>query len=384
MNTHRANKKQILLALLPIIFLLSRFYNLQNAPIWEDNFSWHYRMNYYPWVLETVFKGKNESEKGLQHAGEITYHPGVTLMTLSGISSRIGKKILTNTLPNYAPCNYKEQACPFLKTEVVIAKIPLIIVFSIGFYIMLQLISTKFNTLTALTFGAFVIYEPFLYLTSRDLHLDYLQTTFMVLSALFFYKAKNYKYVILSGISLGLAILTRFPSTLFVPGMLLLTTFNKDGIKKFMALISISALTFILLYPPMWKYPVNTLRFIINGSTESTLSHNVRQTENNNLSEYAGGIVMYMKDSIINMSPSWVVSVLILFFYLPFNRAGKNDLGKFTLVFLIYFLLLNLSDKKFFRYATPSIVGITIPASYIISLAITKFFKKQNNQNDSI
>jgi 4-amino-4-deoxy-L-arabinose transferase-like glycosyltransferase len=336
-------------------------------------------MNYYPWVLETTFKRTNEPEKGLKHAGEITYHPGVTLMTLSGISSRIGKKILTSSIPNYTPCGYKDMACPYLKTEIKIAKIPLILAFSIGFYLMLYLISGKFNLLTAIVFGSFVIYEPFLFLTSRDLHLDYLQTTFIVLSVLFFYKAKNYKYIVLSGFSLGLAILTRFPSVFFIPGMLLLMQYSKTGLKKFFTLVSIAIITFVLLYPPMWKYPLNTIRFIVGGSSESTQSHNLGKLQENKIKEYTTGIVLYTREVLAHMSPIWTLSMLIAVisvFYLPIDRRTKKDIGTFALVFLIYFLLLNLSDKKFFRYTTPSIVGLTIPMSYIMSSVFTIIMKK--------
>ncbi len=120
-------RKKLVFCTMFVIYLFSRFYNLNQQPVWEDNFSWLYRLNYYPWILETNFKGHPENGKNLKYAGTLSYHPGVTVMTLSGLTTRIGKKILAKTDPAYTPCTYNDANCKYLSAELFMAKLPLII-----------------------------------------------------------------------------------------------------------------------------------------------------------------------------------------------------------------------------------------------------------------
>jgi len=373
------NYKVIIFIFISFLFLTSRLNNLINAPIWEDNFSWHYRINYYPWILETNFKGTNEINKDFKYAGQISYHPGVTLMSISGISNRIGKKILVNSDSNYVACGFKDLGCKYFKTEVLISKIPLIFLFSISLFVILYLINNKFNFGTSVIFGSFVLFEPFLYTTSRDLHLDYLQINFIFLSILYLYKSKNTKSTILSGIFLGLAVLTRFPSIFILPGIFLMLKFSENHIKNFVKrvlfLILTASTTFVILYPPMWFYPVATINYIVKNSMISTKSHNDIQTEGDFLINYINGLVTYAQDIFTYMSPYWYLGILLGICALVFyenNYLSKKNLGIFILVFLIYHLLLNFSDKKFFRYTVPLIFGLTTVGSYGLSILHAK------------
>jgi len=167
-----------------LLFLFTRFINLSKSPVWEDNFSWLYRINYYPWIIETNFKGHPEPGKDLSYAGRISYHPGVTVMTISGLSTRIGKKILSVVIPSYKPCLYNDASCPYLIQELFIAKLPIIILSAILFCWCLKMIYEHFGFISQVVFGLFILFEPIFYQTSRDLHLDFLQAILITTSFL--------------------------------------------------------------------------------------------------------------------------------------------------------------------------------------------------------
>jgi len=233
----KAFSKIIILLLLFFVFLFTRFYNLSEAPVWEDNFSWLYRINYYPWIIENNLKGNPEEGKDLSYAGKISYHPGVTLMTFSGFTTRYGKKIISKIDTEYKPCAYNDYECPYLNVELLLAKIPIIFISSIAFFIIIYILSNNISLLSALIFGVIVLFEPIFVTTSRDLHLDFLQSILITLSFVIFIFYSKQKELVFSGISFGLATLTRFISVMFVPSFLFIEViFRKFEIKKVLLL----------------------------------------------------------------------------------------------------------------------------------------------------
>lgn len=350
--------------LLSSIFLISRLVNLYYVPAWEDNFSWLYRINYYPWVVESSLKGINEEGKDLAFSGRLSYHPGVTIMTLSGASTRIGKKVLTNLYPDYKPCDYNEAACPFLQEELFIAKLPLILISTLFLYLSLSIISRSQGILPALLFGVIVLSEPLFYTTSRDLHLDFLQAIFVCTSFLYFVLGSTKVDKFISGSALGLAILTRFSSVFFAPAFLLLGLFYKHKLKDLANIFLLSAGFFVLMYPAMWVNPIGTIKYIVSGSLDSTSSHIKVGADAN----YIEGFGVYLKDFFIYVSPYWFalfVSSLVLLSVRKVT-ASKPLVIHTLLFFTLFFLFLNISDKRFFRYLTPILMGYSVVISYVL------------------
>src|SRR3989338_11234454 len=105
------NYKIILAAFVVVVFFITRLTNLNSVPPFEDNFSWLYRINYYPWIVSTNLKGGYIEGKDLAYAGTISYHPGVTIMTFSGISTKIGKTLIRKYDPLYEDCPYLDSQC---------------------------------------------------------------------------------------------------------------------------------------------------------------------------------------------------------------------------------------------------------------------------------
>jgi len=377
----KAFSKIIILLLLFFVFLFTRFYNLSEAPVWEDNFSWLYRINYYPWIIENNLKGNPEEGEDLSYAGKISYHPGVTLMTFSGFTTRYGKKIISKIDTEYKPCAYNDYECPYLNVELLLAKIPIIFISSIAFFIIIYILSNNISLLSALIFGVIVLFEPIFVTTSRDLHLDFLQSILITLSFVILLFYSKQKELVFSGISFGLATLTRFISVMFVPSFLFIEViFRKFEIKKVLLLFFSSFLFFCIMYPPMWVAPYKTASYMISGSLDSTKSH---VQNDNNVGYFSGFLEFLSNDNDFELSTFWVLLFLTSLAYATFYLRKQVMVNyEILLFFTIYLLLLNISDKKFFRYLTPIIMGYSIFVSIVWSHIIHRLQVKYKTKRE--
>ena len=252
----KLNLRVLSIIVIFILFLVTRFSNLRASPVWEDNMSWLYRINYYAWLIETNFKGHPEPGKDLKYIGRISYHPGVTVMTASGISFRIGKNLAPLLLPQYTQCTFNDYACPYIQYELFWAKLPLILIGAVLVTLCLNLIFKIFDLVTGILFGCLILFEPMCYIASRDLHLDFTHSILILTSLLFFLNfkktssektdhtvtvqpkittlslilhrillSKNLSFY-MSAIFFGLALLTRITSLLFLPAYLIIWILN--------------------------------------------------------------------------------------------------------------------------------------------------------------
>ncbi len=366
----KLNKKLLLISFLALIFVSTRLYNLNKQPIWEDSYSWLYRINYYPWLIESNFKGIAPKDRGLDYAGKVSYHPGATITTLSGFTLKIARNFIPKFVPNYRVCEFVESSCQFLQLELVIAKIPLILLETVLLLVCLIIIEKMLGMGTALIFWGVMSFEPFVYFNSRDLHLDFLQTTLMATSFLILIynlkqKVLSYKLVVAAGFIFGLTLLTRFASVFFIPSILMLI-FGSDKQKMLkigLTYFSTASLTFVLLYPPMWVAPVQTLTYIITGSSNSAKEVNTT---------YVEGLTFYIQSISKVMSLAWIIFVTIgVVTFFKLKKDLKKDVLKYLLFFVIYLLLVNTSGKKYERYLLPTITGLT----FVSAISVSKFVK---------
>lgn len=382
--------KNFIIFFLWALFISTRFLNLNKVEAWEDNFSWLYRINYYPWILESNFKGIAEKDKDLKYAGTISYHPGVTIMTISGLSTRYGKKIISKIDSNYVPCTYNDSECKYLQTELILAKAPLIILTSVLFAYMLWQLYDYHNKdirnngfiIAPLVFGLIIVLEPLFYNTSRDLHLDFLQSSFITVAFITLLKKEDY---ILAGIMYGLATLTRFASVLFIPGIIALIIYNFLGnyksyrilIRNLVIFFLTASIVFISLYPPMWVAPISTIKYLIEGSLDSTTSHNAALGEQN----YVSGLVGFFTRHDFDLSITWISMFIGALIYnitrMRKNKYFKKEYIKIFIFFIGYWALLNFSEKKFFRYLTPIIMGLSIYVGFVWEEIVNKIIVKK-------
>lgn len=140
--------------------------------------------------------------------------------------------------------------------------------------------------------------------------------------------------------------------------------------------ILVAIITFVICYPPMWKAPISTLEYIIESSSSSSTEV---AAQGNFPASYFNGFSVYAAQALnkINgVSFLWVITLAVSFLYvvLQFKTIHfKHKLLYILIFFGTYLLFLNISDKRFFRYLTPVLMGITIFLGSVVSDMVYKW-----------
>jgi hypothetical protein len=345
-----------------LAFLITRLISTHLPPVWEDNFSWLYRINYYPWVVENGIKGTSlpgVSEQPLKYSGKISYHPGVTVMTFSGASTRISNKIYSRYIGERTPCAYLDETCPDLKYELFIAKLPLIIISGLLLTVLFYMISTNYNQTAGIVFGLIVLFEPFLFIRSVDLHLDFLQAVFLVSATYLVFLSKHKYRQIIGGLLLGLALLTRFSSIIILPiTMLCLLRYTnfKVNFTRLASFLLPAVIIFFTIYPAMWVAPLETTMYMVSGAV-NTSQLNTQQGTTRNIFQLSTYIFS-------SMSLIWLTFLAVLVIRI---RHLEKNLLIFLCIFLFYLVVLSVPSRTFARYITPIVLGMSVPISIVIA-----------------
>jgi hypothetical protein len=223
-------------------------------------------------------------------------HPGVTTMWTGAIA--LTTKYLNEARLQGMPFNavslreflQRVPVRPVLGLDVLAAvRLPTVVLVSlavVGIYLLLRKL---FNAKIALLSAALVALDPFYLAYSRLLHHDALATTFMILSLLslmvYLEGGRSRGYLLLSGLTAGLAFLSKASSLFLIPFMvwpILLSNWlwrqgadeaaqRRDALlhsaKTYFAWWAISLLTVIVFWPAMWVDPVRTISLVLGQVT---------------------------------------------------------------------------------------------------------------------
>ena len=352
-------KKKLIITFLLGILTLLLFYNLgeynqPTADLWINRS--------YKFFYEVKTKNFDQTY--------IFYHPGVTLMWLVGP--------VVYYFPKYTNYLYNQTINPFdARVFYEFNKLALIPVVTTIFGVIilnLYLIKKIFSKNIALIFLSLLISEPFLIGNIRSIHVDALQTFFIFtcfISLLYYTKISQYKYIIISGLFLGLALLTKVTSIIFIPfiGLILLASNQtKYTLKKtlllttlnFTILIFSTIVMFYIVWPVMWTDPIQTLSNIYqDGIAESGFEHNLgydymyfANIPNNSL---ITKLLHYPIQFIFRTNGFLLILLTISLIYI--FKLKKQILQKENLVLILlsllsiyYIILMSTSGKMIFRY----------------------------------
>lgn len=260
----------------PVLVFLLAFLPRAAYPVSLTNL-WHHRAIRFTDALASGNLGETYQ----------SYHPGVTVLWLSGVGMRaLGwqRELTSGQLLG------EEPALPGTAADAVTAGvIPL--AFVIALCIMLSYIPLKRITdrNVALIATLFMALDPLYLSYSKVLHLDALLGTFMFTSALFllsYLQRTKWLDLVLSGAFAGLAFLTKSPSFFLIPyaslatGVYTLLARNNDTIqtdlrgwgrrlwviaRTLLTWGAVSIAVFVALWPAMWVQPFVVVRNIVNG-----------------------------------------------------------------------------------------------------------------------
>jgi len=298
----KMNKKKELILIFVFIFffLLTRLPGLSHDTINPDAVNWHFRSEQFVVGLKYFI-----FEKTYQH-----YHPGVTLMWLTGIPIELFKQVSGITVYD----QFSFYAFHFLaKYSLVITQLVLSVLI---LFWLTKVLEFKKAWLTVFIFS----FEPFFIGNSRLFHMDIIFALFLfaaLLTSHLFIKEEKWYWLVLAGIFCGFSFLTRslgvgvYLFILFVGGAFLyFKNRNKKKLIKFAVLFSTCfiATTFIL-FPALWDKPAQVLTNIFTEGERI----GVRDGHNQIVfgkSTTAAGPLFYPLVLLIKVSPFMIIGLL--------------------------------------------------------------------------
>lgn len=239
----------------------------------------------------------------------------------------------------------------------------------LGTLILYFALRRAFGRQVALIATAAIALDPFYLAHSRLHHLDALLTTFTMLSAvsLLAYEGdgKRFRYLVLSAVSGGLAMLAKSPGVVLIPWTLVVLLIRawraETGSRKTRLLQAARAMLYWFViatgviaatWPALWVAPLGTLEKIISG----TLRQSLNPHENLNFFWFKvrldPGPAFYPVAWAFRTTP-WVMGGLVALAVAARKRVRKERILEMVLFILGYGALVTISRKKFDRYLLP-------------------------------
>jgi len=374
------NKKAqfYLLLLFSLFFFATRLPRLNNDVINPDGVNWHQRSEQFVVGLKYF-----QLEKTYQH-----YHPGVTLMWVTGIPIEIFKQV--TGIRVYDVSN-------FLSFHLVAKLSVVLFQFALSILIIFSL-SKLTGFLKSISVVSLFTFEPFFLGNSRLYHLDVLVTLFIFLGLIYSYvnlKEPNFKNSVVAGFFLSMSFLTKSVAV----GLLLFVVFytgfyliiNKQGKKAFSTtiylLLSFLFFTF-LFFPALWKGLVYYISLIFKEAERVGIRKGHGQVI---LGEYTrdAGVLFYPLVLLVKVSPLVLIGALMgVYSYFrsflsskKFVEKMKNKLSNFglylSIFYLGYFLFMMYPTKKIDRYMIVIFPYIAYLA-YMGYSGISNYLKNKN------
>ena len=298
----------------------------------------------------------------------VTYHPGTTMLWLSGAGNLAFQKYFEYK-HNFNPIDIPHQ---FTRVQFA-STFPIVFVISllglINYLVLKRLVGKPY----ALIFVVLLSVEPFFLGISRFLHLTALSTMFGFTSLLFAVlatKVRQKKYLVIAGIMLGLGVATKISVIIFLPiiALYLLAEFIRFRKIKFILISSLlfvltMVVTFVVVSPYMWVSPLQSLNKIyVDGILETALD------DSGGLSLSKQPYLYYLEQSFYRLAPYTFVLYLLGIFLIVKNYVQKKPQSRLYLAvliyFIVYYLALSIPSKLKDRYLVELIPSYIIFATY--------------------
>lgn len=321
-----------------------------------------------------------------------TGHPGVTTMWLGSLGLQIHRWLAPQASAEHldwlnglaglspeSPAAFRHLASFLPAGRVLVA-----LTNSLGLVAVFALARRLWGLSTASLATLLLALAPFLAGHSGLLHLDGLLATAMALSVLAALSAvcpfsgsgsgetaPSFRWITLSGLLAGLALLTKTPGGVLAPFTALLLTAAwltrripaRRAISALLLWGLVAALTFLALYPALWAEPVTTLRGLLDVG-ERHVEGALRPIFFHGRFTYDPGLAFYPLVWLFRVSPLVLIGLPIALFTTLRRPGGR----RFTLVALAalalgFGLLVAVAGKKHDRYLLPAFPPLTFVAA---------------------
>ncbi len=280
-NAHWLHRWGIPLSIFLVAFLLRAIYPVSRPIVWSDR-AFHFGNAVLEQDWATTYQ---------------RYHPGVSLMWLTGTGLQIFSRLQGGLTPDQM-LGVEPTKPGTLTQSVVAGVIPLALTIAFCIALTYPLLSRLAGRTIAFVAAVFLVFDPFFIEYSKVIHPDALLSSLMIVSILMllvYLKEKQNIWLVLSGIFTGLSLLSKTPAIFMLPYTALLVsavTFwrqyqDRDLVQRTdwkgviwqafstLAIWGIIALAvFIILWPAMWVEPVEVFKRLLYGITfHRTLPH---------------------------------------------------------------------------------------------------------------
>jgi 4-amino-4-deoxy-L-arabinose transferase-like glycosyltransferase len=367
-----------LVALLPRVLKLGAFLTGDEANFWLRR--------------SDIFLGAIRS--GDWAATAISTHPGVTTMWLGSAGLLLQDGLLGSGIVRDGS----------FATFLALTRLPTALIHSagvvVGYGLLRRLLGPGTAFLAALLWAA----DPFVIGFSRVLHVDGLAGTFVTLSllaaCLYWHHDPRRRWLIFSGISAGLAILSKSPALALLPVVCLLaivaawrppTTDHRPARtdagdsssfvvrrSSFVALLAwgtVVAATIFALWPALWVGPLRAYQQVQLGiEAEGAEPHMLGNFFQGNADD-APGPLFYPVALALRLTPWALIGLLAV----PLALRGARPANRRDLIalagFIVFFVLaLSVFPKKFNRYLIPAFPAVDILAAIgLMTIANLRF-----------
>lgn len=379
------------------LYYLISVYSLELDTINPDGINWHVR-------TQNFSKSLSKRDYGSTYQA---YHPGVTLMWLSG-------PVLSTFKQDFAIQKIEKETFferdYYAKLSVVIFGLVLFILSGFGLW---KLVGFRYFV----AFGVFMALEPFTLGVRRLYHLDFLLCMLLFLCFLFLvyynYKSARWWLPALAGLFFALALLTKSSALIFLPMVPFLFLLGNFGARRkllgfFVFLIS-TVLYIFVCFPPLWHNPIESapkyLQKIAHGITDIGVEGkeeigNSGADESVTLAsqvDTSRGSDFYLASLVMRLSPiglGYLVVALAAYIYIflkgfmlklialfktkkltmSYTFSVEAWLAFWSLGFsVVAFLAFSISAKKIDRYEIIVFPFIFILIAYILTRVKTYF-----------
>lgn len=318
------------------------------------------------------------------------YHPGVTVMWLSGIGLKVfawQRGLSSDQLLGVEPTHPGT-----VNNAVTAGVLPLAIAVALGIVLSYLLLRRLTDPKIAFAGGCLLALDPFHIMHSKVLHLDSLLAMLMFVSALSFLsylRRRRWADLILSGASAGLAFLTKSPSLFLVPYVMLavgvhrlMSPRSRSGpaarrgewpqwllgtVRVLLAWGGVVVLVFVAIWPAMWVEPLSVLDRMVRAAVEHVEEPHPRPNFfNGRILLEDPGLTFYLatiawKTTLVTLPMACAALPLTLLRLR--RREGYSVVWSLAAYAAFFTLQMGLGSKKGLRYLLPAFPALDVLAA---------------------
>lgn len=368
-----------ILLLIIFIYVLTRIPNLGYDTFNTDVWRWKQRSYDFSTGVFTL-----NFEQTIQK-----YHPGVSLMWINTAAIKVYNlyyDVALNSEPDSNSVNFIFEL-NFLQ------KIFISIVIGICLALTYIPLSNLFGRSYSLITIFLLSLEPFYVALTREIHLEGLMTTFMLVSFVYWYyflkKDLEPKYLVVSALFAALATLTKTSGVFIVLFNSLLLALHfiiakdlrimdrlRPVIINLSSFICFFIIFYFLIWPAMLAVPEKALGEVINGVLDIGVEGGHEQIYFGALVSDPGPFYYFLVLALRSSIYVVVGFIGALFIHKKFNSSQKKFIISCLLFCGIYLLQLTLPTKKLDRYILPSLMALVFIAGFFFDYIYNNLSKK--------